>query len=39
MVLEAPRRLAARSLPLPEIGDDDGFAHVGDSLEVGQTIR
>jgi alcohol dehydrogenase len=28
MVLEAPRRLSPRSLPLPEIGDDDGLLRI-----------
>src|SRR5881227_1571469 len=28
LVLEAPRRLVARELPLPEIGDDDGILRV-----------
>ena len=28
LVLEAPRQLVARSLPLPEIGDDDGLLRI-----------
>ena len=28
LVLEAPRRLEPRSLPLPEVGDDDGLVRV-----------
>lgn len=28
LVLEAPRQLAERSLPLPEVGDDDGILRV-----------
>ncbi|MGZ4690825.1 MAG: zinc-dependent alcohol dehydrogenase, partial [Acidimicrobiia bacterium] len=28
MVLEGPRRLVARELPLPEIGDDDALLRV-----------
>lgn len=28
MVLEAPRRLVARDLPIPEVGDDDGLVRV-----------
>jgi alcohol dehydrogenase len=28
MVLEAPRRLALRELPIPDIGDDDGLVRV-----------
>lgn len=28
LVLEAPRRLVLRQLPVPEIGDDDGLVRV-----------
>src|SRR5204862_2580269 len=28
LVLEAPRQLVARDLPLPEIGDDDGLLRI-----------
>ena len=30
LVLEAPRRLAGRELPLPNLGDDDALVRVAD---------
>ena len=29
LVLEAPRRLSVRTMPVPEIGDDDALVRVG----------